>query len=270
MTYDAREKSIQDGAPVELYEFTRGSTVYRYTSAGSAFLLGLNTYAAEAMQRSRIETSVERARNSITVDCRRNLAVADLFRIVSPSDVVGLVIKRVHRGDAGVAVIWTGRVVNCSFDGPRASLKCEPATSSLKRTGLRRLCQVGCPHVLYSPGPGQCNLNRAAQSTVTTVTAAAGLVLSVAALGAKPFAGGFVEWEESAGVVERRFISSFSGLDLTLSQAFQGIEAGDTVTVSPGCDHTATTCNGTYANLPNYGGMLFMPQKNPFDGTPVY
>jgi uncharacterized phage protein (TIGR02218 family) len=267
MTYDAREQSLQDGAPVELYEFTRGSLIYRYTSADADYTLTANTYAAEPLQRGKIETSAERARNSLTVECRREFAIADLFRIAPPTDVIGLVVKRQHRADADVAVIWTGRVLNCEFTGAQARLNCEPVTSSMKRPGLRRLYQRGCPHVLYGPG---CNLNRASVSTVTTVTAISGLVLSVAALGAYPFAGGFVEWEVEAGVIERRFVSGFSGLDLTLTQAFQGITVGATVTVSPGCDHTMATCDGTYSNVDNFGGFPFIPSKNPFDGTPVY
>ena len=33
MSYDTQELSAQSGAPVEKYQFIRGSTVYRYTSA---------------------------------------------------------------------------------------------------------------------------------------------------------------------------------------------------------------------------------------------
>lgn len=270
MTYDASEKSLQSGAPVELYEFTRGSAVSRFTSSDVAFTLSSNTYTSATLRRGKIETSAERARNSISIECARNFPIADLFRICSPSEVIGLVIKRVHRGETDAAVIWTGRVLNCSFEGAQATLQCEPASTSLKRPGLRRLYQRQCPHVLYVQGEGQCNVTRATHSTSTTVTSISGLVLGVAALGSKPWAGGWVEWEEVSGVFERRFISSFAGLNLTLSQAFQGIEIGDSVTVSPGCDHTTATCSGTYSNLPNYGGFPHMPDKNPFDGTPVY
>jgi uncharacterized phage protein (TIGR02218 family) len=270
MTYDTRERSVQDGAPIELYEFTRGTTASRFTSADADFTLLGNTYTSETLLRSQIETSAERARNAITIECRREFEIAELFRVAPPTEVIGLVVKRTHRADADVAVIWTGRVLNCEWSGARARLNCEPVHTSLRRPGLRRLYQRQCPHVLYRQGPGQCNVNRAAHSTVTTATAISGLVLSVAALASKPWAGGFVEWAAPGGVTERRFIESFSGLNLTLSQAFNGLQVGDTVTVSPGCDHTTSTCSTVYANLPNYGGMPFIPRKNPFDGTPVY
>lgn len=270
MTYDAREASVQSGAPVELFEFARGSLVFRYTSADADFEFGGETFVAAPLQRGKLETSSERARNALTIQCARDFEIADFYRVAPPTDIVSLIVRRVHRDDAGVAVIWHGRVLNCDWQGSVASLRCEPVTSSLRRPGLRRSYQRGCPHVLYQQGDGMCNVVRATHSTVTTVAAVSGLTLTVAALGAKPFAGGFVEWEVASGVIERRFIVSFSGLVLTLSQAFQGIAIADAVTVSPGCDHTQATCNGTYANGPNYGGFPFIPIINPFAGTPVY
>lgn len=268
MSYDAREDSAYGGAPVELYEFAWGAvTPQRYTSADGDYVLGADTYAAATLRRSQIEASAERARNAITITCARDFPIAELFRVAPPTELIAVTLRRQHRGDSEVAVIWQGRVLNCEWSGAQATLNCEPVSSSLRRTGLRRRYQRQCPHVLYGPG---CGVARATHSKNTTVASVAGLVLNVAALDAKPYAGGFVEWTTPAGAIERRFIRSFAGTAITLTQAFQGIPAGAAVVVSPGCAHTRAMCEGTYANLPNYGGFPFVPQKNPFDGTPVY
>jgi hypothetical protein len=50
----------------------------------------------------------------------------------------------------------------------------------------------------------------------------------------------------------------------------QGLAAGTTVTLFPGCDHTLATCSGKFSNTANYGGFPFMPTKNPFGGDPIY
>lgn len=271
MTYDTRERSVADGAPVELYEFTRGEVVSRFTSADADVPLLSQNYTSATIERTDIETSSERARNAIRLTCARDFPIADLFRIAPPTEVITLTVKRVHRGDDDPAVIWMGRVLNCEWGrGSTAVLNCEPVGSSLRRPGLRRKFGRQCPHVLYSQGIGQCNVVRSAFSTDTTVTSIAGLVLNVAALDALPYGGGFVEWTTGEGLVERRFITSATGTALTLSQAFQGIAVDDEVTVSPGCDHTTSTCATIYDNLDNYGGFIFVPRKNPFDGTPVY
>lgn len=270
MVFDTRERSVQDGAPVELYEFAHGSVVLRFTSADTALTLGADTYAPATLRRSQIEASAELARNAITLICPRDFAIAELFRVSPPTEVIMVTVRRVHRGDADPAVIWMGRAINCDWSGSEAQIHCEPVISSLRRVGLRRKYQRQCPHVLYAQGAGQCGVPKATHANATTVTSVAGLVLNVAALASKPWAGGFVEWVAPDGAIERRFIVSFTGLGLRLSQAFIGITAGQAVTVYPGCDHTMTTCQTVYANLPNYGGFPFVPIKNPFDGTPVF
>lgn len=272
MTYDARERSVELGEPIEIYTFGHGSIISRFTSDAVQQVVSGDTYAPAALRRSQIEQSAERARNAITITCARDFPIADLFRVAPPSEVIAVTVRRKHRTDADVAVIWMGRVVNCEWRDSEATLNCEPVSSSLRRMGLRRKYQRQCPHVLYMTGPGQCNVNRATYSTDTTVVSQVGTTLTVAALaGGVSYPGGFVEWVTPAGAIERRFISESLGAGvLKLSQAFQGITAGQAVTVSPGCDHTTAMCAGTFSNLDNYGGFPFIPLKNPFGGSPVY
>lgn len=268
MTYDGRETSARDASPVELYEFAWGAVApQRYTSAAAAYALDGNIYSAATLQRGNIEASVEKARNDLDITCARDFPIAELFRVAPPSEVISVIVRRQHRGDTGTAVIWQGRVLNAEWSDGSATLHCEPVSASMKRAGLRRRYQRQCPHVLYGPS---CGVDRVAHSKYTMVSSVAGLVLNVAELDAKPYAGGFVQWTTPAFTIERRFIRSFSGTALTLTQAFQGIGAGAAVVVSPGCAHTRAMCAAAYGNLPNYGGFPFIPTKNPFDGTPVY
>lgn len=270
MTYDTRERSVQDGAPVELYEFAVGPVVSRYTSADANITVLSQAYTSATLQRTQIETSGERARNTIRITTARDFPIAELFRVTPPTEIIAVTLKRVHRGDADPAVIWMGRVLNCEWSGSVATLNCEPVSTSMRRPGLRRKYGRQCAHVLYSQGAGQCGVNRATHSTQTTVSSISGLQLQVASLASKPYPGGFVEWAPAGGSIERRFITGAAGTTLTLSQAFQGIAVGATVTVSPGCDHTTATCASVYNNLANYGGFPFVPRKNPFDGTPIF
>jgi uncharacterized phage protein (TIGR02218 family) len=267
MTYDTIERSHQSGAPVELYLFARGEQVWRYTSADTDVSRAAETWTSTVLQRTAIETNPEQSRNAITVTAPRDFAVADLFRITAPTDVVSLTVYRYHRGDADTAVIWMGRVLNVQWQGAQARLSCEPISISFGRTGLRRLYQTSCPHVLYGSG---CRLNKADFARVCEVDAISGYTLTVDGLDAMSYAGGFVEWDVGDSNIERRFIRSFSGLVLTLAQPFQGLEVGNSVTVYPGCNHTMQICNDDFDNLVNYGGMPFIPSKNPFDGTPVF
>jgi uncharacterized phage protein (TIGR02218 family) len=270
MSYDTQERSTQGGAPVELYEFTRGSSTDRFTSADADLTFETNLYTAATLQRSRVETTTERARNAITVRCAREFPIADLFRVAPPCDVIGLTVRRFHRGDNDPAVIWMGRVLNCEFSGSQAVLTCEPVSTSMKRPGLRRPYSRTCPHVFGSIGEGLCNLDLTTVDISTSVSAIGTSTITVAALGAYSYAGGYVSRTMPDGTTERRLILSASGLVLTLDRPFPGLAVSAAVVVVPGCNHTISTCNSVYANLVHYGGFPFIPTKNPFDGTPVY
>lgn len=269
MTYDASESGHQSGSPVELYLYARGEQVWRFNSGDADIVFEGDTWTAAVIQRSPIETTAEQARNALTTTVARDFEVADLFRISPPTDVISLTLYRYHRSDVDeeAAVIWMGRVLNVEWSGSQARMNHEPISLSLSRTGLRRLYQRSCPHVLYGTA---CGIDKADHAHACEVTAIDGVNLTVDSLESKPYAGGFVEFEVTGGNLERRFIRRVSGLTLILSQPFQDLEVSDTVTVYPGCDHTMATCNTTYANLANYGGQPFIPSKNPFDGNPVY
>lgn len=271
MTYAAEEISVQDGAPVELYEFGYGSTALYYTSSGQGYtdasVSPSQSYTSANIERSAISSTEEKARNSLTLTVPRTFAIAELFRVSPPSDTVNVTLRRVHRGDtASVVVAWMGRVLSCQFNGAKATLQCEPISVSLRRSGLRRIYGRACPHVLYGTA---CGLNKSDFDHATTVSSISGLTLTVGSIGAYSYAGGFVEWVNDAGNTERRFIESHVGTALTLMQAFAGIANTDAVTIYPGCDHTLAACDA-FGNVLNYGGWPWIPNKNPWAGDPVF
>ncbi|MGC4076856.1 MAG: phage BR0599 family protein [Rubrivivax sp.] len=269
MTYTARETSMHAGAPVELYAFAIGSVTWRYTSSARTVTVDGVDWTPAPLKRGRIETSQETARNGLDIECARDFPVAQLLAVSPPSDPIALTIRRVHRGDGETAVIWIGQILNCDFS-PRegkATLHGECARSVLRRVGLRRAYQRLCPHPLFGK---KCGLARAAHAIATTVTSVSGLDVGVAALLARPYSGGWIEWTRPSGFVDRRFVQAVTGLQLRLTLPIYGLPVGAAVTVLPGCDHTTSTCATVYANLDNHGGFPSIPSKNPFGSAPVY
>ena len=272
MTFDTYERSEQDGAPVELYEFYHGDNVYRYTSSESDVTVDTQTYTSDPIRRTAFAISVEQPRNALQLDVRRNHPVAELFRVAPPFEPVGLIVKRYHRGDSDVGTVWVGRVLNASWQKTStARLNCEPASISVNRNGLGRYYQVPCPYALFNPS--DCKVDKTAFDHATTITDITGLTITVGSVAALPYAGGYVEWAsaDSPPIYQRRLIVSISGLVLTLNRAFSpDVAVTDAVTLYPGCDHSVTTCDTIFNNLLNNGGFTHMPSKNPFTGPPVY
>ncbi len=270
MTFANIETSAQSGRPVEIYEFRNGSAYFRYTSADGDISYGGNTYTAAPIARGAVEATSETARLALNITCDRSLGVLALFSTMPPDEIVAVTLRRLHAGDGEAITLWMGRVLNVTWNMAAAEIHCESVYTSLKRTGLRRLYQNTCPHVLYGPG---CNLDRDnfdASATVSTVT---GTTLALSGIGAFAdgyFAGGYLEWDSGGGVMARRAIRSQVGGTVVIGFPLPGLASAASVILYPGCDHTLATCNSKFANPDNYGGMPHFPQKNPFSGTPIY
>ena len=268
MTYATVEASVQTGRPVELYEFLDGATAYRYTSADGDVSYGGNTYTAVPIARGAVEATSEVARLALEITCTRDLSVLDLFAVAPPEQVVLITLRRLHAGDGEAVIMWMGRILNVTLNNSAAEIHCESVYTSLKRTGLRRLYQKICPHVVYGTG---CGLTRATYKATKTVSTVSGTTITVGSIGVADgyYAGGYLEWT-SSGVIHRRSVQSQTGGAIVISFPIPGITTSASVDLYPGCDHTLSTCAVKFSNSPNYGGMPFFPQKNPFGGVALY
>lgn len=270
MTFDARERSADQGQPVELFTFLRGYLAWRYTSADRDVVVDGHTFATTIIKRGGLNDSGEVAKAGLKLTVPRDFAIADMFRVSPPTDTIALTVNKFHLGDNELASLWTGRVVGCSFGGSFAELDLDPTYTSLDRNGLRRAYQRQCPHVLYGPS---CRANKDAFKAIGAVTTIAGLTVSAAAFAAQPdgyWAGGWIEWEIATGIFERRFVLEHTASTVTLANPATGLTVGAAFNAYPGCPHTMQVCLDRFNNLLNYGGMPYIPQKNPFGGNPIY
>ncbi len=273
MTYDVIEESVDDGQPIELYEFRYQSKVFRYTSNSEDVVYLSATYLAVPLSRSGISQTQETARNNITVTTDYNQDVILLFRDRPPSDVVRLSIIRIHKDDDESVLIWSGRVLNAEILGASANLHCEPIFTSIKRPGMRRHWQRACPHVLYDT---DCRASKILYELDGTVTGVTGNILTIIEASTKDdgyFSGGFAKWQKPDGDIELRMITSHTGNQITMTFAMPGLSEesiAQTVQIYPGCPHTLSVCGSRFSNVLNYGGQPWIPQKNPFDGTKIY
>lgn len=268
MTYATVETSIQGGRPVELYEFISGTTHYRYTSADGDVVYGGNTFSAVPIARNAVEATSETARLALEIQCDRSLSVLDLFSTLPPDEIVSVSLRRLHAGDGEAITMWMGRVLNVTWNSAAAEIHCESVYTSQKRTGLRRLYQKACPHVVYRTG---CGLSSASFKSTKTVATVSGVSLTFSTIGVDDhyFSGGYLEWI-SGGVTQRRAIRTQLGGTVVISFPLPGLAAAASVDLYPGCDHTLATCHSKFSNSLNYGGMPYFPSKNPFNGTPIY
>ncbi len=269
MTFSAIETSRHQGAPVTLYLFAYSETAsFAYTDAEQAIQHDGITYEPIPIMRDSVTSSGTLDRSALAVRMPRDVELSELFRVYPPAQVVTLIIRQGHLSDTPepeFLVVWSGRVLSVGREGEECVVSCEPVSSSLRRPGLRRHYQLGCPHVLYGP---QCQANKPASSVTATVASLSGAAITLNAgwngeFPAARFTEGVVEWVNDAGGTERRKILSVAGNTLRLGGLLRDLEAGETITARLGCNHQMSDCAELFANIHNFGGCPWVPTTNP-------
>jgi len=112
----------------------------------------------------------------------------------------------------------------------------------------------------------------AALYKTATLTAVAGNNLTAAEFAEFPdfrFAGGYVKWVNADGLVEYRSIRDHSVDVITIDFGALDLAPGLVLTTYPGCKHNWADC-GYYENRRNYGGDLWIPIEDPYNGNPIW
>lgn len=256
-----RETSVHDGRPVELYEFTLGLTVWRFTSADRAIDAHGGVYTPLPIGRTSIQQSDEPTRAGLTLSTTLDNPFVTAFVAGANGRRASLTVYRGHAG-AGEAwlVYWSGRVAAVSCRGAQAEIACEHVLTALRRQAPGACFQVLCRHALYSAG---CGISAGSYQVTAAVAAVSGATLTVPALVAHPddwFAAGFLRY----GDFVYRTVEGHAGALLALDRPIPNLAVGATIRVFPGCNHSSAHCREKFGNLVNFGGFEFIPLRNPF------
>lgn len=262
MSFAARENSRSLGEPDTLFRFTSGGAVYGYTDAEQPISFGGVTYQPIPVDRDSVTSSGTLDKTTLKIVMPTDTPVVELFRVYPPSEVVGVTIFQGHSFDLDFKAAWSGKALSCSRAYHKATIACEPISTSMKRPGLRRRYQRGCPHVLYGD---RCRILRENFSRNTVVATVDGPYVTLPS----GFNGPFSENQFANGMFscrgERRQILKVSHLEnaLIISGAIPGMVHNDPVTITLGCAHTMNDCRDVFNNIQNYGGQPWIPTKNP-------
>lgn len=238
---------------------------YAYTDSVRPFTFQGVTYQPVPINCGTINASGKLDKSTFEVRLPRTAGIADLFRAYPPSQPVTLIVRQGHINDEDgeFLVAWAGRVLSSKRDGNEVVFACEPTSSSLRRPGLRRSYQFGCPHALYGPG---CYAVK--QPQTGQVTAINGLEVTLASgwngsFVAAKFAQGLMEWDTPDGTKEIRRVLRIDGNKVTISGMLRGLEVSDSVTMLLGCAQTTSDCLNLHNNIHNFGGCPTIPVQNP-------
>lgn len=278
MVYEELEESEDRGTAASLFLFRYGSTeanYYAYTDVNRPVIRDGITYHPTTIGREKIEASGGLDNKTLDIDITSKAEIVRFYQQKQPSQVVALTIYQGHVDDpdSEFVTVWMGRVIAIDQRDPYAKIQAEPVSTSMRRTGLRRHYQYGCPWALYS---AECGASQVA-ATVSATAAGVGRNLIEFAdgwQGAKPkskFVGGYLQWtDEDNGMTHVRTIfqvrvgEGLAGADvIVVNGTTSGLSFGGGVTLFLGCNHQRDDCTDLHENIVNYGGQLWIPHENP-------
>lgn len=266
MTYIAKETSVNEGQPLELYRFEWGANVLLYSSGDENFIDGDDVYTPVPIERSTTDINSTGQVSPVTLRVPRDFPVAGVNVANVPGRTIWLTIRRLHLTDGGApeqVVFWTGRLVNTAWIGSQAELRCEPINAAIERQCLRRAYQTQCPLMLYAP---ECGLVKEEWSLTLAGSdlTPSGADITAAGIGGYAddfFTNGFIMQND----LYQRLITAHTGSTITLLEPLPAIEPADNIRIFAGCDRSFATCRDKFSNGDNHGGYLFIPKVNPFD-----
>lgn len=279
MSFKFFETSLQQAQPIRLYQFQRGALKWGYCSADRDVRFNNITFYSllGGIKDDGIRQTQDSGGDLLTLTVPANSDLAQMYRHFAPAQAVDLTIFDLHYPElestetGAYLAVWKGFIVGVKFVNDfTAQVQCQNLSASLERTGLRKTWSKMCSHQLYGNG---CNLDRNQFMTEVAITAVSGSSLEVALPSDKNqddyFTGGYLEWMSEYGV-EQRGIERQLGNTLAVFGGVQGLNVGQKIKLFAGCNRTFSACQVKFNNTDNYGGSPHMPNKSPFDGTPVF
>lgn len=272
MSYTDVDTSVQDGEPIWLFRYARGTKVWRQTSDAHDYVADDGTYEAVpgGHDCGDIESAADKIRNSPKDTVSRENEIAELFRVDPPTDVISVVIRETHRGTGFYAVRFVGEVTGAEWKGASAELQYTSIVESANGPCLKLACSRGCQAMHYGPG---CNLDPDDWKHDTTIVSIDGLTVELASVNVDhPYQGGTLLIEDDDGNIDRRMIESQDGTTLTLTRQLPvGVIATDAASALPGCNRLIDGhCLTVYDNTPNFRGLPHFAGKNPMDGKAMF
>lgn len=273
-SFDTLESSRQDSQPIELFRFTIGLDVYRYTSQATALVVAGETWEPEVVGRSEVRRDTNIETGGITLTIPATNAVARRFYGVPPGAPVEVLVTQLQREEPGFAthaLIFLGTVTAVKFtnDGNSAELSVLSIEAGLVESTPTQTFMALCNHFVYSD---RCGADPTAHRTSGEVTAVSlnGRTLTVTGVAAsgRNFVGGYCQ---VSGSNDSRTVIAQSGDNLTILYQFEESPLGATLLAHSGCDHKIDgDCALVFDRVIAHGGAVHVPGVNPFQtGLPL-
>lgn len=270
--FNYREQSNFGGMRIRLYEFRVGDAEpFRYTNCERQITLGGKPYDPIAIRSGSVKQSSDPSQDTFSIVMPDDKPPASFFKGTGPSQTIIVTVRNMHFQTQEAPVQFVGEITDHRQPTiGQSELVCQYLSAALERTGLRLGYTRTCPHALYDIN---CTVDKSLYAVTGAITAMDGNHITSPAFGAFPddwFSGGFFEFDFLPGAPNTRGIERHQGNDFLVFGLTDGLVVGQLVVAYPGCARVIEVCRDKFNNVPNYGGFVALPGKNPFDGQPIF
>ena len=268
MTYNSKEQSEYDGAPVELYEIEIPGQTFLYTNSPVA----VDGYTPNQIGRSAISDTTD-FDDSYTVDIYIPFydPLADLFKAVPVPTSCFVTVRRRHESTE-VATAYIGEMIGFSADGKTLTLHTKLANlGKFEYERNQPRYQPKCNNRVYD---NVCGLNQADFTFTATITGIDGDRYTL------DTDNGYDDGRLNKGYFTHnpsgafRSIVTHVGNEIRTNIAVEGVDVGDTLDIYPGCQGTFANCQ-LFENTDRFNGFIFQvssstPGLAAFFGSEVF
>ena len=274
MSFEIQEESIEDGQPIDLFEFYAGGEYFRFTNgetsqfrSGSTFYPGVISRDDIKRSGSKFESEVE-LQLSISDNSVSDFSTQWARFAPDGSTTIAIYEKHITDGAAEFRTSFLGEVQSIRYDHQYAYMLCKSMGDFLTREGPKDTWSASCENQF---GDDYCNvvLPTYTKTLGLSSISTSGITLTINTLGDGQvdgdYRGGYVKITDR--IFDFRYIVDHTGDQLTIQQPFGSLVAGQTLSIVQGCHKTIRDCIDRFANIEHYGGTPYTPRQNPFSSS---
>ncbi len=266
MTYADKDATVDDGAPINVYQFNVDGIDYYRTDDARPITINGHVFEPQQIERSALASSInleDRSRFTITFPTTDPLA-AVLTGLIAPL-AVQVWAWEVHLTDPDQEPkqFYSGVVSDVSVsEAELVTLTFTPVTLSFVNAALPwPMYSRNCNHTF---GDGRCGYNLEATAHTGPVVVGINLwtlEISAPVPGESEYDGGTVENLRTGA---KQQIVNLDGVLLFTLGGFVNVQIGDALKFYKGCDKRIEGDCAKYGNQARFGGFPHVPDKNPF------
>lgn len=249
---------------VQLYEFTKGTEKFYFTSGDRDFLFQNRIYKPATIKSSSIKSSQDKTKANITITTDKDCPLGSWFKTTTPGNVKVFIWRTAKDQTNQFERVFNGSVLGADFQKNEIAFMCEPLAALTSKPICRYTYQTECGHHVYDK---RCRLNIDDHSVFAKVSniASDGVTITLSSRGtieAGHLHLGFIQTTDN----HSSMITEDDGsLTIKILTPIEGLKVGDDIRVAKGCDNSSDTCKNRFNNFENFFGFEVVPTRNIFE-----